>query len=228
MVTTDKVYENNEWIYGYRELDRLGGRDPYSASKASTEIAISSWRSSFCGSSSHQTPYLRIATARAGNVIGGGDWAADRIIPDAMRALANNVSIPVRNPTATRPWQHVIEPLAGYLCLAKRLADDDIPCEAFNFGPHLSNNCSVIDLVKTILDFWEGTYHVNSDKNAPHEANLLHLDITKSRQLLGWEPRWDYLTTISCTVNWYRAVHQGANPLECCLADLNAYASSSD
>ena len=119
MVTTDKVYENQEWAYGYRESDRLGGHDPSSASKAAAELAIASWRASFCGTAPHQSPHLAIATARAGNVIGGGDWAADRIVPDAMRALAAGKPIAVRNPTATRPWQHVLEPLGGYLRLAE-------------------------------------------------------------------------------------------------------------
>jgi CDP-glucose 4,6-dehydratase len=138
MVTTDKVYENREWPYGYREPDRLGGHDPYSASKAAAEIAIASWRASFCGTAQHQTPHLRIASARAGNVIGGGDWAADRIVPDSMRALAQGEPIAVRNPTATRPWQHVLEPLSGYLRLAEALLTDPAPpCEAFNFGPYL-------------------------------------------------------------------------------------------
>ena len=141
MVTTDKVYENREWAYGYREPDRLGGHDPYSASKAAAELAIASWRASFCGTAPHQTPLLRIATARAGNVIGGGYWAADRIVPDAMRALAAAEPIAVRNPAATRPWQHVLEPLGGYLRLAEELATDpDAPCEPFNFGPQLESN----------------------------------------------------------------------------------------
>ena len=139
MVTTDKVYANQEWVYGYREGDRLGGHDPYSASKAAAELAIASWRSSFCGINSHQTPHLAIATARAGNVIGGGDWSNDRIVPDAMRALAEGEIIQVRNPKATRPWQHVLEPLSGYLLLAKRLMGgknlNHHYAEAFNFGP---------------------------------------------------------------------------------------------
>ena len=124
MVTTDKVYENQEWIYGYREDDKLGGHDPYSASKAATELAISSWRSSFCGTGPHKTPFLAIATARAGNVIGGGDWAKDRIVPDTIRALKDGRSVEVRNPDATRPWQHVLEPIGGYLCLAEKLTKE--------------------------------------------------------------------------------------------------------
>jgi len=228
MVTTDKVYENREWAYGYREPDRLGGHDPYSASKAGAEIAIASWRSSFCGERFHQTPHLRIATARAGNVIGGGDWAADRILPDAMRSLGWGEPIPVRNPAATRPWQHVIEPLAGYLQLAEALATDgDPPCEAFNFGPTLASNRSVGELVHTILEHWPGEWLDQSDPTAPHEANLLHLQIDKAHHRLGWQPRWDYSTTIECTVSWYRAHHAGAAALERCLADLNAYNSHS-
>jgi CDP-glucose 4,6-dehydratase len=226
MVTTDKVYENREWVYGYREPDRLGGHDPYSASKAGAEIAIASWRASFCGPAAHQNPHLRIATARAGNVIGGGDWAADRIVPDAIRSLALGEPIPVRNPAATRPWQHVIEPLAGYLRLAEALAQAPTPpCEAFNFGPSLASNRPVGELVATILEHWPGEWLDQSDPTAPHEANLLHLQIDKAHHRLGWQPRWDYATTLARTVGWYRAHHQGTPALECCLADLNAYTS---
>ena len=178
MVTTDKVYENREWGYGYRELDRLGGHDPYSASKAAAEIAISSWRSSFCGDLHHQTSFLRIATARAGNVIGGGDWALDRIVPDAIRALKEGNPILVRNPRATRPWQHVLEPLSGYLRLAEVLLSEyNPPCEAFNFGPQIQSNRSVKQLVERILNGWAGTWEDQSKSTDFHEAYLLHLQI---------------------------------------------------
>ncbi len=224
MVTTDKVYENREWAYGYREPDRLGGHDPYSASKAAAELAIASWRDSYCGNGTHQTQQLRIATARAGNVIGGGDWAADRIVPDAIRALASGEQIKVRNPSATRPWQHVLEPLGSYLRLAQALAmDPDPPCEAFNFGPTLASNRPVGELVATILKHWPGEWLDQSDPSAPHEANLLHLQIDKAHHRLGWQPRWDYATTLERTVGWYRAHHQGTPALECCLADLEDY-----
>lgn len=224
MITTDKVYQNREWSYGYREPDRLGGHDPYSASKAAAEIAIASWRDSFCGTALHQTPHLRIATARAGNVIGGGDWAADRLVPDAIRALTASEPIAVRNPAATRPWQHVLEPLGGYLRLAEALVTDpDPPCEPFNFGPQLESNRPVRELVTTMLSHWPGEWLDQSDPNAPHEAGLLHLQIDKAHHRLGWQPRWDYATTIARTVGWYRAVHEGASALECCLADLQAY-----
>ena len=227
MVTTDKVYANREWNYGYREPDQLGGHDPYSASKAAAEIAISSWRASFCGTASHQTPHLRIATARAGNVIGGGDWAENRIVPDAIRSLEARQPIGVRNPNATRPWQHVLEPLGGYLCLAEALVMDPFPpCEAFNFGPQLESNRPVQELVNTILTHWPGEWIDQSDPGAPHEAGLLHLQIDKAHHRLGWQPRWDYATTIKRTVDWYRAVNQGVTPLECCLSDLTAYQAS--
>jgi CDP-glucose 4,6-dehydratase len=228
MVTTDKVYANREWDYGYREEDRLGGHDPYSASKAAAELAIASWRSSFCGSATHQTQHLAIATARAGNVIGGGDWAEDRIVPDAMGSLAAEESIPVRQPQATRPWQHVLEPLAGYLLLAEKMAaGGSAYASAFNFGPSLEANRSVRELVEAALDHWPGSWQDLSDPTAPHEAGRLHLQIDKAHHQLGWRPRWPFATTVERTVAWYRAVHEGASPLECCLADLHAYTGPS-
>ena len=230
MITTDKVYANREWDYGYRENDRLGGHDPYSASKAAAEIAIQSWRSSFCGDAAHQTPHLAIATARAGNVIGGGDWAEDRIVPDAMRALALGEPIPVRNPWATRPWQHVLEPLGGYLLLAEKLAgaqDGSGPnpyADAFNFGPSLEANRPVQQLIKETLLHWPGQWLDLSDPEAPHEAGRLHLQIDKAHHQLGWRPRWAFPTTIAHTVGWYRAVDANPSQAEaCCLADLAAY-----
>ena len=229
MVTTDKVYANREWVYGYREDDRLGGHDPYSASKAAAELAIASWRASFCGSAAHQTPHLAIATARAGNVIGGGDWAEDRIVPDAMCALAAGESIPVRSPRATRPWQHVLEPLGGYLLLAEKLPTAHGPnnpyASAFNFGPSLEANRSVGELVQEALQHWGGNWRDLSDPHAPHEAGRLHLQIDKAYHQLGWQPRWNFATTVARTVAWYRAVYEGASPLVCCLTDLEAYES---
>ena len=209
MVTTDKVYSNQEWDHGYREEDRLGGHDPYSASKAAAELAISSWRSSFCGDASHQTPYLSIATARAGNVIGGGDWAENRIVPDAMRSLASKVPIPVRHPQATRPWQHVLEPLGGYLLLAEKLAGDgDSFSSAYNFGPALEANRSVRELVETALNYWPGSWQDSSVSSNPHEAGRLHLQIDKAHHQLGWGPRWPFHIAVQRTVSWYRSVHE--------------------
>ena len=233
MVTTDKVYENQEWDYGYRENDQLGGHDPYSASKAAAELAIASWRSSFCGTDAHQTPHLAIATARAGNVIGGGDWAEDRIVPDAMRALAKNQPIIVRNPNATRPWQHVLEPLGGYLLLAEALAEAQASnnkpnpyCEAFNFGPLLEANRSVQQLIETALQQWPGEWRDLSGAGTVHEAGRLHLQIDKAHHQLGWDPCWPFGTTVRRTVAWYQAVHEGASPIDCCLEDLRAYESA--
>jgi CDP-glucose 4,6-dehydratase len=203
-ITTDKCYENREWLHGYRENDPLGGYDPYSSSKAGAELAIASWRNSFFQSSN-----VRIASARAGNVIGGGDWAEDRIVPDAMRALGRGDPIPVRNPQATRPWQHVLEPLSGYLLLAQSLYQaDDLRrrklCSAFNFGPALDSNRPVRDLVEAILSHWSGSWLDQSDPLAVHEANLLNLATDKAFHILDWQPRWNFEQTIKETVSWYR------------------------
>lgn len=224
VVTTDKVYLNQEWDYGYRECDKLGGLDPYSSSKAAAELLISSWRASFSGDGLHQTPNLAVASARAGNVIGGGDWAEDRIIPDVMRSLCSGKTISIRNPEATRPWQHVLEPLSGYILLAEFLAKDSaLYSSAFNFGPMLDSNRSVRELVETVLSHWPGTWSDLSDATAPHEAGRLHLQIDKAYHQLGWKPRWSFASTVERTVNWYRRVNEGGNQIDCCLSDLHAY-----
>ncbi len=217
LITTDKCYENREWLHGYREEDPLGGHDPYSSSKAACELAIASWRRSFF----HNHP-VRIASVRAGNVIGGGDWALDRIVPDCIRSLEKGEPIPVRNKTATRPWQHVLEPLGGYLCLAARLAEGAVSnspnpqhaelCSAFNFGPALDSNRTVVDIVREILKHWPGEWMDKEDPNAPHEAGKLNLATDKAFHLLGWQPRWNFQTTIEKTVHWYREVRAGADP----------------
>jgi CDP-glucose 4,6-dehydratase len=205
LVTTDKCYENREWIHGYREVDPLGGYDPYSSSKAAAEIAIASWRRSFF--SGHP---VRIASARAGNVIGGGDWAPDRILPDCVRALQAKRPIPVRNPRSTRPWQHVLEPLSGYLCLAAALAEPGSPrpelASAFNFGPGHDANRSVGELVKAVLQHWPGRWVSKINPAAVHEASLLQLSIDKANALLGWGPVWPFGDTVEQTVAWYRRV----------------------
>ena len=221
-ITTDKVYKNNEWVYGYRENDMLGGYDPYSSSKAAAEIAISSWRNSYFNSTNEAS--IRVASARAGNVIGGGDWAENRIVPDIVRALMKGDDIVVRNPEATRPWQHVIEPLYGYLLLAEKLEEDDKFATSFNFGPTLNSNRSVKDLVETSLETWPGKWRSMDNINQPHEAKLLNLVIDKAYHDLKWKPKWDFEETVGRTINWYKSVLDGrASALDSCIKDLNAY-----
>ena len=227
MVTTDKVYKNNEWTYGYREVDELGGRDPYSSSKAAAEIAIDSWRSSYCGRQKHQTPYLRIASARAGNVIGGGDWSQDRIIPDIVRSLSGHLKLTIRNPTSTRPWQHVLEPLSGYLVLAEALYQSQSYAKPFNFGPLIESNRNVRDLVSEVFKYWPGVCIDQGQNDEPHEAGLLNLSIESAFHELHWSPRWNFETTVERTINWYRRFYEHeTSTLECCLDDLNHYQAS--
>lgn len=216
MVTTDKVYENREWVHGYRETDRLGGHDPYSASKAAMELAVESWRKSF--------PGVHLATARAGNVIGGGDWAENRILPDLARAFAAGRPLALRNPGSTRPFQHVLEPLVGYLLLAERLASGDPRWQSgFNFGPDAGDIRSVLQLVQAAARIWPGTWADASDPAAPHEAGRLGLTIDKARAELGWTPRWDIERGLAETVRWYRAHHEGADPLALTRAQIAGY-----
>ena len=210
LVTTDKCYENIEADYAYTETDPLGGHDPYSSSKAAAEIVIAAYRRSF-----FQSHPVRIASARAGNVIGGGDWALDRIVPDCIRSLQIGEAIPVRNPSATRPWQHVLEPLSGYLWLAASLADPALTgtqlaevTTSFNFGPDKESNRPVIDLVKETLCHWPGRWEDKSDPKAHHEARLLMLSTEKARRVLHWHPVWNFETTIARSVEWYRRVHE--------------------
>jgi len=204
-ITTDKCYENREHHRGYREEDCLGGHDPYSASKATAEIAISSWRRSF-----FKNHPVKIASVRAGNVIGGGDWATDRIVPDCIRALQKNQVIPVRNKISTRPWQHVLEPLSGYLWLGAKMSalktGDDKFCSAFNFGPNREANRTVRELVEKILKHWPGRWVDKSDPHAVHEAKLLHLETAKALRLLKWKPVWNFSETIEQTVVWYHTI----------------------
>jgi CDP-glucose 4,6-dehydratase len=219
IVTTDKVYENREWVHGYREADPLGGHDPYAASKAAAEIAVASWRSSF--------PDLMLATARAGNVIGGGDWAEDRILPDLARAFAAGLPLRLRNPDSTRPFQHVLEPLTGYLMLAERLAGGEARWQsAWNFGPEPGDVRSVAELVSAARAIWPGTVQDASGGDAPHEAGRLALTIDKARHELGWRPRWDIGRGLAETVGWYRAVHEGADPQALTQAQIAAHGAA--
>ena len=244
LVTTDKVYRNLETGRRYREGDPLGGRDPYSASKAAAEIAIASYRDSF-----FQDHPVRIASARAGNVIGGGDWAEDRILPDCIRALARGRPILVRNPQSTRPWQHVLEPLSGYLTLGAALvgggwmsrsrgekskrssstlqrlnSSSFLGSGSFNFGPNRDANRTVAELVREVLRHWPGKWRRVAHRGAPHEAGLLQLDNRLARRQLGWSPCWGFRETVGQTVDWYRAVQRReATPRELTLDQIAAY-----
>jgi CDP-glucose 4,6-dehydratase len=213
MITTDKVYENLNAERRFRETDALGGRDPYSASKAASEIAISCWRQSFLARSG-----VRVASARAGNVIGAGDWSDNRIVPDLVRALLAKEPLTVRNPAAVRPWQHVLEPLGGYLLLAEALLSSDTPelQDAFNFGPMPDADRSVKELVETAIAAWRGKsygWRDASGPNAPHEAAYLALAVDRARVRLGWTPRWSFPRTVRETMAGYYA-SIGASPQE--------------
>jgi len=210
MVSTDKVYENSEDGRAYCEDDALGGHDPYSASKAAMEIAVSSWRRSFLGDTK-----IRMASARAGNVIGGGDWAENRIVPDIVRAITADEKISVRYPAAVRPWQHVLEPLAGYLTLAQKLctSDDASFQTSFNFGPKPTEARPVRDLVNNALLHWQGNWSDTSQPSNRHESGLLSLDSQKSQKVLNFHSRWSFEQAVAQTMLWYKAVHEGADPL---------------
>jgi CDP-glucose 4,6-dehydratase len=205
VVTTDKCYENSERAHAYREEEPLGGHDPYSSSKGATELVVSAYRRSYF--SGPDSP-VRLASARAGNVIGGGDWAIDRIVPDCIRSLQGGETIPVRNRHATRPWQHVLEPLGGYLWLAAQLASRRELATAFNFGPTPEATRPVAALVEEVLKHWPGKWEDRTDPKAVHEAALLSLAIDKAARELGWKPAWDFPATIVHTVAWYRAVSE--------------------
>lgn len=219
VATTDKVYENNEWLHAYRENDALGGYDPYSASKAATEILVSSMRRSFLSSRG-----VRIATARAGNVIGGGDRAADRLVPDVVRAFESGRPLEVRNPASVRPWQHVLDPLHGYMRLAEALAAGQAGAEgAFNFGPGPSGHRTVAELVDTCRKHWPGASGRSNETGAPHEAGLLKLATEKSRSLLGWRPVWDFEEAVSHTAACYLSLSKGADARATCSAQIAAF-----
>jgi len=220
VVTTDKVYDNREWEQLYREADPLGGHDPYSASKAATEIVAASYRKSFL-----QAAGVRLATARAGNVIGGGDWAEDRIVPDLARAFASRHPLQIRNARSVRPWQHVLDPLSGYLRLAESLdgANGAELADSYNFGPEPADQRSVGELVTEAGSHWEGMWEDGTDPSAPHEAGRLALSIERARARLGWQPRWDFARAVKETVHWYREVTKGEHPLRLTQAQIAAF-----
>jgi len=224
MITTDKCYENKEQIWGYRENEPMGGYDPYSSSKGAAEIAIASWRRSFMTPGNYEKHGKSIASVRAGNVIGGGDWAKDRIIPDCIRALEADKPINIRNPKAIRPWQHVLEPLSGYMLLAKKMWEEPTKyCEGWNFGPKLESIATVWEVAtKLIKNYGKGTLKDISNPNSLHEANLLMLDISKAKFKLGWEPRMNIDKCIELTSEWYQKYHKG-NVYSICVEEINRY-----
>ena len=205
-VTSDKCYENKEWIWGYRENDPMGGYDPYSSSKGCSELVTAAYRKSFFNPDDFKRHKKSLASVRAGNVIGGGDWQKDRIIPDCIRALESNKPIGIRNPNATRPWQHVLEPLSGYLLLASKMYEEPQKfCGAWNFGPNYDSIIPVGEVAEKVVARWgNGSWIDLSDKNAPHEAKLLSLDISKANSYLKWFPVWGIEKTIEKTVDWYK------------------------
>tara|TARA_B100000212_G_scaffold180953_1_gene136211 strand:- start:881 stop:1984 length:1104 start_codon:yes stop_codon:yes gene_type:complete len=208
-ITSDKSYDNLEWPWGYRENDKLGGIDPYSASKGSAEFAIRSYFKSFFNNSN-----IRIGVGRAGNVIGGGDWSKYRLVPDCMRSWSKGQEAIIRSPESTRPWQHVLEPLSGYLRLASKLyIDKEFSGEAFNFGPPANQNFSVIDVVKEMSKYWEKVKWEIDEASNRKESGLLKLNCDKALTQLSWEPVWDFNKTISQTVNWYKLFYEDKSDL---------------
>ncbi|MBA3036279.1 MAG: CDP-glucose 4,6-dehydratase [Desulfobacterium sp.] len=223
-ITSDKCYENREWVWGYREIDPLGGYDPYSASKGCSELITSCWRNSFFNpkgyGSIHQT---LLASGRAGNVIGGGDWAVDRLIPDMMCAVTQNEKVKIRNPNASRPWQHVLEPLSGYLLLGQKLLEGRKEfAEAWNFGPFEDRNATVGEIAGQIKMSWPKIdYEIDTTHNQPHEAGMLSLDCSKARTKMQWKPVWNSNTAVEKTTLWYRAFYETKEVLS--LDDINSY-----
>ena len=219
MVTTDKVYRNNEWHWPYREDDALGGFDPYSASKAASEIVIASFRDAFLSEQG-----VAVASARAGNVIGGGDWSQDRLIPDAVRAWQEGVTLEIRMPHSIRPWQHVLEPIAGYLTLAEKLRYQPLLAGAYNFGPYTYELATVKEMVELArIAYGKGEIRFGDDNEGLHEAGRLALETSKAQFDLGVHPKWTLAETVKRTMTWYLAQHSGADARKLCLAEIAEY-----
>jgi CDP-glucose 4,6-dehydratase len=226
-ITSDKAYENKEWIWGYRENDPMGGYDPYSSSKGCAEILTSSYRNSYFNINDYKVKHnTLLATCRAGNVIGGGDWAKDRLMTDIILSVSENKKVNIRNPYATRPWQHVLEPLSGYLHIGQKLLEEKKEfADAWNFGPSNEGNITVEQVVKNVKKYWEKIeYEINSDLDQPHEAKLLKLDCSKAHIILKWKDVWDSNTTFEKTVKWYKAFYEKNELLT--NDDLKSYISS--
>ena len=223
VVTTDKCYDNKEWVWGYREDEPMGGRDPYSNSKGCVELVTSAYRHSFL-----QAQGKSIASARAGNVIGGGDWAADRLVPDILRAFEKNQAVVIRNPHATRPWQHVLEPLSGYLSLAEQLYTQEQACaESWNFGPKDDDVQPVQWIVEHMAKTWgKGASWQQDSGEHPHEARYLKLDISKAKARMGWQPRWTLSSALDLISSWHRAWLENEDMHQLCLAQIQQYSST--
>ncbi len=224
-VTTDKVYENREWVWGYRENEPFGGYDPYSNSKACSELVTAAYRSSYFNPGDYGKHGVALASARAGNVIGGGDWATDRLIPDVIRAILAGEPVRIRNPRAIRPWQHVLEPLSGYLLLAQRLYEEGVRYgEGWNFGPDEKDARPVEWLVRHICTLWGDDASYGIDKgDHPHEAHYLKLDCSKAGAELGWRPRWSLDAALESIVSWTKTYRDGGDLRSACLAQIEAY-----
>jgi CDP-glucose 4,6-dehydratase len=226
-VTTDKCYENKEWLWGYREVDGLGGYDPYSNSKACSELVTASYRNSFFNENKYSDHGVAVASARAGNVIGGGDWAKDRLIPDCLNALLKGQNIIIRNPTAIRPWQHVLEPLSGYLQLAQKLYEQGpVFAESWNFGPHDSDAKPVQWIVEKMCEKWGNSASFTLDRShQPHEAHFLKLDCSKAHNQLGWQPKWSLEQTLDKILEWTLAYKNEEDLFETSVKQIKEYVS---
>jgi CDP-glucose 4,6-dehydratase len=225
MVTSDKCYQNNEWPWGYRENEPMGGYDPYSNSKGCAELVTSAYRQSFFPAARHAEHGVAVGSGRAGNVIGGGDWSADRLVPDAIAAFEKGVPLILRNPAAVRPWQHVLEPVSGYLVLAQALFDKGPAFEGgWNFGPGDDDVRSVRGVVELVIEqFGNGARWQQDDREQPHEAHLLKLDCSKAKQYLGWQSSWPLPKGIEATVAWHRAYANGQDMQQVCHAQIQDY-----
>lgn len=222
MITSDKCYENVEQIWGYKETDRMGGYDPYSASKGCAELAISSYRNSYFNPKDYAKHGKAIASVRAGNVIGGGDWSDNRLIPDCIRFIEAGKDIEIRNPIATRPWEHVLEPLSGYLKVGQKLIENPVEyATSFNFGPHISANKTVLDVVRRLVEYYgKGKVVDASDPNAVHENTLLNLDVTKAYVMLQWEAKWGLQEAVEKTVDWYKEALNSQDMYDFCVKQI--------
>lgn len=224
-VTSDKCYENKEWVWGYRETDAMGGYDPYSSSKGCAELLTASYRQSFFHPRDYAQHGCALASVRAGNVIGGGDWSDDRLIPDTLKAFQKSESVLIRHPNAIRPWQHVLEPLSGYLMLAERLyANERDYAEGWNFGPLSKNEISVGEIVEMLANLWGENARWHVDLSAqPHEAHFLKLDCSKAISQLGWQPKWSIHEAVHKIVNWQKAWLNQQNMFDYCLSEIHQY-----